>query len=154
VKKLFLLLPLLLLTAAAQDSKPDFSGAWVMNVAKSDFGPLPPTEAQTNVVEHNDPKLNVKVTAKTAQGELQSELSYTTDGEENTNEVRGTVRKSRTRWDNKELVTEVSFENQGNRIKIVDRWTLSDGGRILTVTRAIASDLGDAAQKLIFTRRE
>ena len=127
MKKLFLLVLALSLAALAQD-QPNFSGTWELQVAKSEFGPLPAPESQVSVIDHKEPKLQIKVTSKTAQGEQISTRNLTTDGEENTNQVGSNTWKSKTRWEEKVLVTESNFELQGNKIRIKDRWTLSGDG--------------------------
>jgi len=139
--------------APGQEGKTDFSGAWELQVSKSDFGPLPPPESQTYVVEHKDPKLKINTTSKTAQGERKTDVLYTTDGQENTNEVSGATRKSKTRWAGKDLVTEAEFEAQGSKIRLKDTWRLGEDGKTFTIDRAINSDFGEAVQKLIFAKK-
>jgi len=154
MKKLCLLTILFSLTAIAQDGKPNFSGVWELQVANSDFGPLPAPESQTSVVDHQEPQLKLNTTARTVQGELTAAYVYTTDGQENTNEVRGSTRKSRTRWESKELVTEAEFEAQGLKIRLKDRWRLSEDGQTWTSDRTLNSDMGEAVQKLIFAKKK
>ena len=152
MRKLFLLALALPLASFAQD-KPNFSGAWELQVAKSDFGPLPAPESQVSVIDHKEPKLQVKVTSKTPQGEQTSTRNLTTDGEENTNQVGPNTWKSKTHWEEKALVTESNFETQGNKIRIKDRWTLADDGNSFTSNRELASDMGEAQQKLVFAKK-
>ena len=152
MKKLLLLVLALSLAALAQD-KPNFSGTWELQVANSEFGPLPAPESQISVIDHKEPKVQVKVTSKTAQGEQGSTRNLTTDGEENTNQVGGNTWKSRTHWEERVLVTESNFEIQGNKIRIKDRWTLSDDGKSFTNNRELASDMGEAQQRLVFAKK-
>lgn len=154
MKKLCLLVLSLALAAMAQDGKPNFSGTWELQVAKSDFGPLPAPQGQTNAIEHKDPKLKITATAKTDQGDRTTVRNFTTDGEENTNQLGNATMKSRTRWVEKELVIDATFEAQGNKVQIKDRWQLSDDGKTLTVARTLSSEMGVAEQKLIFDRKQ
>ena len=52
MKKLVLAAACFAFAATAQNSKPNFSGTWELDTAKSDFGPLPAPEKQTRVIEH------------------------------------------------------------------------------------------------------
>jgi hypothetical protein len=45
-------------TAPAAD-KPNFSGEWKMNAAKSDFGQLPPPDSFVRRIEHADSLLTI-----------------------------------------------------------------------------------------------
>lgn len=156
MKKTILWFAALIVTAAlagsAQDAKPDFSGKWVLDTAKSDFGMLPPASAQTHVIEHKDPKLKVNTTTKGPQGETSSERNYTTDGKENTNTQGPQEIKSTTKWDGKRLVTESKREIQGNIIEIKDTWELSEDGKGLTISRDLKSPQGETSQKLIYNK--
>ncbi len=153
VKKLGLLLLSLSLASWAQSGKPNFSGTWDLQVDKSDFGPMPGPQAQTTVIEHKDPKLKVTSKSKSDRGERTVERTLTTDGQENTNEVAGAQWKSKTRWVENELVTESQFEAQGAKIQMKDHWKLSDDAKTFTVERALSSEMGEAAQKLIYTKK-
>src|SRR5258708_21072762 len=66
----------------AAQSKPNFSGTWKLNVSKSDFGPLPGPDSQSNVIEHNDPVLKVNVSVEGPQGKQNFNFTYTTDAKE------------------------------------------------------------------------
>jgi hypothetical protein len=154
MKAIALLVLALPFAAPAQDAKPNFSGTWELQVAQSDFGPLPGPESLTNVVDHREPKVKITSTAKTAEGDRVTELLYTTDGEECSNQIRGSTAKSRTRWVERELVTEMQLELQGAKLQLKDRWSLSEDGQTWTIHRSFTSaEMGEAAQKLILTRK-
>ena len=154
MKKSCLLVLCLALAALAQDGKPNFSGTWELQVEKSDFGPLPGPKAQTNVVEHKDPKLKVATTAKTDQGDRTTVRNFTTDGEENTNQLGNGTLKSRAHWVENALVVEGTLEVQGNKVQIKDRWQLSDDAKTLTVARLLSSEMGEAEQKFVFDKKQ
>src|SRR5581483_12410499 len=75
--------------AVASQAAPNFTGNWKMNVAKSDFGPVPAPEELTRVIKHADPNLEIKTHQKGAQGDVSTELKYTTDGKPCINKVNG-----------------------------------------------------------------
>ena len=87
--------------ASAQDL-PNFTGKWSLDVAKSDFGPMPPPESMTYVIDHKEPALKIVTTQKGQQGEMTNERNVTTDGKDNVNKMRmptgETDVKSTTKW--------------------------------------------------------
>ena len=56
--------------AWAQDAVPNFTGKWSIDIAKSDFGPMPPPESVVHVIDHKEPNIKVVTTQKGAQGEI------------------------------------------------------------------------------------
>jgi hypothetical protein len=78
-----------LATSLAAQSKPNFSGSWKLNIAKSDFGVLPPSNGRTDVIDHQDPSLKDTVSDDAAQGQQNYTLAMTTDGKEATNNPGG-----------------------------------------------------------------
>ncbi len=153
MKRLALAILVFVLPAIAQDAKPNFSGTWELQVAKSDFGPLPPPESVTNTVDHKEPKLKITSKSKTMEGDRTTNLNYTTDGEECTNEIQGGPAKSRTRWSDRELVTEMQLEIQGMKLQFKDRWSLSEDAKTWTIQRAWSGEFGEAAQKLVLEKK-
>ncbi len=157
MNKAFLLCVVALLAVASagfsQDAKPNFSGKWVLDTGKSDFGALPGPNSRTDVIDHQDPKLKVNSTIKGPQGERVVERSYTTDGKENTNTQGNTEVKSKTRWEGKQLVTELKLEIQGNPVEIKDVWELGEDGKVLTMKRDLKSSQGETSQKLHFDKQ-
>jgi hypothetical protein len=140
--------------AAAAD-KPDFTGKWKMDAAKSDFGPVPGPDSQTNVIEHKDPKLKIATTAKGGpRGDLSYDRSYTTDGKESTNSQGGQEIKTVVSWDGSKLVFKSKADFQGEPIEINETYTLAEGGKSMTIDRAIKGSFGEIAQKVLFTKED
>src|SRR5438552_422824 len=129
--------------AQAQDAKPNFSGTWRLDAAKSDFGPMPPPESIVHVIEHKEPNVKITSTQKGPQGETTSERTLTTDGKENTNKMRlmggEQEAKSTSQWDGKKLGTLLKVDIQGTAVTFTDSWELSDEGKVLTIVRVISS---------------
>jgi hypothetical protein len=57
-----------ILTLAAAGNKPNFSGVWKLNPAKSEFGKAPAPQSLISTVEHHDPELKVHSETTGAQG--------------------------------------------------------------------------------------
>lgn len=143
-----------LFNAAAFAQKPNFSGTWRMNVAKSDFGPLPAPESRTDVIEHSDPNLKDSVSAQGAQGKQEFTANYTTDGKEVTNKIGPREVKSTASWEGNNLVVNSRTSFNDNDITIKSTWSLSEDGKILTQNAHFTSPMGEADQKVVFEKQE
>lgn len=140
----FLLAFTLLATAAFCETKPNFSGEWKLNAAKSDFGRLPPPASMVRKIEHKDPELKTSTIIQAPQGEVITSYRYTTDGKESVNTVRGVEIKGSAKWDESALIidSERPLPN-GAPVKTHEKWTLSDNGKTLTSVSRIAMPQGD-----------
>jgi hypothetical protein len=145
----FVLVVLFLMSFVENTSaqKPNFSGTWTYNQQKSDqqqgggrgFG----GGGNLNIKQDGN-NLNVDRVFTTQDGEQRTMSSkYTLDGKESVNTMggnRGGSSKSIAKWsaDNKSLniATNTSFQTQDGEtreMKSDQVWTLTDGGKTLTV---------------------
>jgi hypothetical protein len=147
------LIALPLVSVLAQQ-KPDFSGTWKLNVAKSDFGPLPGPDSRTDVITHKEPSLSNSVTAETAQGKQQYTVSYTTDGKEAVNNIGPREVKSTLKWDGSNLKISSKFLYNDSPVTSEVTWSLSADGKTLTVSAHFTSSMGEADQKFVFEKQE
>jgi len=111
---------------------PDFSGSWKMDADKSDFGAMPPPTSMTRKIDHKDPALSVDEARSGANGDMTMTFKYSTDGKETTNSLMGNDVKSTAAWDGKTLVITTNANFGGTDIKLIDKWSLSDDGKMLT----------------------
>ena len=150
-------LALVLAIVVAAQSKPDFSGKWILDVAKSDFGPAPPLEAMSHEIQHKDPTVKIVTTQKSAQGELANQRTITTDGKENSNRLKTMMGDqdvtSTSRWDGPKLTTAMKLDVAGTPVSISDVWELSADGKVLTITRRTTTPEGDITQKFVFNKQ-
>jgi hypothetical protein len=137
---------------ASAGPKPNFSGTWKLDVAKSDFGILPPDNSRTYVIEHNDPAIKVAVTVDGAQGKQDFTINLTTDGKEAVNNLGGLEAKSTLGWEGNTLVENQKFKFQDNDVTAKDVWLLSDDGKTLTHSAHYVSPMGELDTKLIFAK--
>jgi hypothetical protein len=136
----FLALPL----AAA----PDLSGNWMLNLAKSQYGQFPAPEVMIRQIQHKDPALSLSTYQKGAQGEVTTELHYTTDGKPAVNgENKGTAH-----WENDKLVIESSRDYQGAKLTQREEWTLSVDGKTLTIATHVKLPNGEFDVKQVFEK--
>lgn len=137
-------------TAAAAE-KPNFSGEWKMNAAKTNFGPLPPPTSIVRKVTHAEPSL---VIVEEQQGDLGTQNTtrkYTTDGKETSFEANGAEVKGSAVWDGNVIVVTSSVDAVG--LKFIDRMTLSEDGRTLTSVVHIASPQGELDITIVFDKQ-
>jgi hypothetical protein len=150
-------LMLLVIAAAGAQAKPDFSGKWVLDVAKSDFGQAPAPESIVHVVVHKEPNVTITTTQKSGGGETTNERKLTTDGKENVNRLKmmggEQEAKSTSKWDGGKLTTTTKLDMQGMAVELQDTWELSDGGKVLTVVRQTTAPQGSLTQKFVFNKQ-
>lgn len=132
--------------ALAQGAKPDFSGSWVLDKEKSDFGGMPAPESMTEVIEHREPKIVITTTTTQSSAADRRVVRLTTDGAENANEFAGHQVKTTTRWEGDKLVTVI--QDQAG-MHFTETRALSANRKIQTVVL----DSGVGQQKLVMTRK-
>jgi hypothetical protein len=142
------------LASLAAQSKPNFTGTWKLNVAKSDFGVLPPSNGRTDVIDHQEPNLKDSVSDDGAQGQQNYTLSMTTDGKEAINKPGGLDMKSVATWDANKLVVNTKLQFQGSDVAIKTSWSMSDDGKTLTESAHLESPMGETDQTMIFEKQE
>jgi hypothetical protein len=144
---------LLLAASAFAQSQPNFSGTWKVNLAKSDFGMLPPPENRTDVIEHSGDSVNDKVSAVNQQGKQDYVLTFKTDGGESVSKIADREMKITAKWDGPVLAVKMKLSVQGQDIDIQSKWTLSADGSILTQNVHLASAMGETDQKVVYEKQ-
>jgi hypothetical protein len=147
------LITLPVVSAFAQQ-KPDFSGTWKMNVAKSDFGALPAFSGRIDVITHKDPSLTDDVTVENDEGKLQYTAKYTTDGKEVTNQIGEREVKATMKWDGNVLAVNSHFALSGAEVSAQGTWAVSADGKTLNVNWHFTSPMGETDQKLVYDKQE
>lgn len=134
--------------------KPNFSGVWKLNNAKSDFGPMPggPDKFE-RTIDHKDPNLKM-TTVQAFQGqERKNDVEYVIDGKEKTVETPMGAMQVTPVWKGDTLEITVKREIQGNQIKSVETWSLSEEGKVLTVKTDISTPQGEFALKFVMDKQ-
>ena len=138
-----------LLEVRAQAAGRSLSGVWKLNGAKSDYGKFPAPLSVTRKITHNDPKLVISTTQTGPQGDVTSNLVYTTDGKESVNgDSKGTAQ-----WIGDKLMVDSSREFQGATLKQKEIWTLSADGKTLTVDSHVSIPNGEFDVKQVFDKQ-
>ncbi len=151
--KTLLILAALAGIALAAD-KPNFSGEWKLNAAKSNFGPLPAPATYTRKITHAEPSITVEDTQTGgAQGDQHDTHTYTTDGKEISFQSNGADVKSALSWDGDALLINSKASVQGTDILIKDKIALSDEGKTMTDTIHIGSPQGELEMSIVFEKQ-
>lgn len=152
--RLFLLALLTLALGLLQaQAKTDFSGTWKINAGKSDFGPAPAPDSLVMKIAHEDPSLKASVVQTGGSGDMNYDMVYTTDGKECVNHPGGNEFKSTLKWEGDDLTIDIKGSFSGTDFTAKDRYTLSDGGKTLTVQRHASTAMGDFDMKLVLDKQ-
>jgi hypothetical protein len=151
--KIVLFIAALAGVALAAD-KPDFSGEWKLDAAKSNFGPIPPPATYTRKVTQADPSITFEDTQTgTAMGDQHDTRAYTTDGKEISYQANGADVKAAMTWDGDALQIDAKASVQGMDLTITDKVTLGDDGKTMTDTIHIETAQGGIDMILVFDKQ-
>ncbi len=142
-------------SSASASAKPNLSGTWVLDTSKSDFGQMPPPDSRTDTIDDQEP--SIKITVNQTGGPMGATtftLDLVTDGKQvATSTVFGNEAKSTAHWDGNSLVVNTQLTIQGNAATLVSKYNLSADGNTLSAMRSISGPMGEAQQKLVFTKK-
>jgi hypothetical protein len=145
---------LALIVALPALAAPNFTGAWRLNVAKSSYGSFPAPSSMTRTILHDGDMLRLTTLQKGQQGEVTTDLKYTTDGKEVTNSTATGESKSVAHWSGSQLTIETSRTIQGAEIKTVETWVISPDGKQLTIqTHMKLPQQGEFDVKQVFDKQ-
>lgn len=138
----------LLLVAMPLIAEPNFTGSWMLNLSRSQYGQFPAPEVMLRSVIYSPGAISMSTYQKGSQGEVTTELKYSTDGKLTVNgDSSGTAR-----WQGDVLVIESSRESQGTKLTQRDQWSLSPDGKTLTVSIHVKLPNGDFDVKQVFEK--
>lgn len=129
--------------AAFSQGKPNFSGEWKMNAERSDYGTVPKPEKMVRKIVHEDPHLRISSTQSGPRGETTSELKLAIDGKEQVIRMGNVEVKTTSRWDGAMLRVDSKRPFQTGEIVTQEKWTLSEGGKTLTLATHIIAPKGE-----------
>ena len=140
--------------AAKPNGEPNFTGTWKLDLAQSNFGPLPGPESRIDTIEDVEPTIKVSSAQKgTAQGDLDYSFSMTTDGKPSTMNFQGTDATNTAYWAADILTVDTNTKFQGYDVVLKSLWSLSRDGKTMTVNTHAASALGELDQTLVFVKQ-
>jgi hypothetical protein len=154
MKKLLMVVVACALAAALPAvAAPNFSGEWKLNLAKSDFGPMPPPNSRVDKITHEGVNLNVVSKQSRDQGDFTTESKYTTDGKECVNEIRGNPFKSTLKWEGDTLAVQTKGKFGENEFTVLSKWALSEDGKTITINQHFSSSMGEGDSKIVLEKQ-
>jgi len=143
----------LFVTASAAQAAPNLTGEWRLNVSKSNYGTFPAPQGATRKIVQNGVKFSMTTIQKGAQGEVTTQLNYTTDGKEVMNKTQTGESKGSAQWIGDKLMIESGREIQGATLKQKEIWTLSPDGKTLTIDAHVSIPNGEFDVKQVFEKQ-
>lgn len=113
--------------------RPDFSGSWAIDPARSHFGSLqPPTAFERTIIQ--TPNQVQSFTHQNGQhGESHTGVKFTVDGKENLVSLHGDEARVTAKWMMSSLVVETKRKNAEGDIVSTETWSLEEGGQSLLI---------------------
>lgn len=149
---------------AAQETKPNFSGKWVLNAEKSDQPEVPGGRrggmiASKMIIEQKDNQLVVEIFRKNRDGEdVSTKATYTLDGKKCKNDTNWGTRESTVIWskDGKMLIIESTMKmSRGDReftMESTEKWSLDKN--VLTIETTRSTQMGERTSKAVYDKME
>lgn len=140
---------------AAVPRRPDFSGTWVLDTARSEFGSIPGGRWRSRIdhIEHRDPQLRHTLYLDTGVRRDTTRYRYTTDSARVTNRVDRNEIEARVWWEGEALRLESKTRLLVFEMTLKERWTLSADRRTLTMSRRVKYPMGEGEQRLVYAKR-
>ncbi len=142
--------------ATAGQSKPDFSGEWILNRAASILSPgADGMQSGTVRIDHREPMFRYAATFSAAGGTpIKYAFELPSDGREVASGPQGARAMGTLRWDADALILTSRIERPGGEMTIVFRYELVDAGRRLRAVERLRGTDHDQDNVWIFDRRE
>ncbi len=160
MRRNFTLAWMLLLTFGAStlfaQTKPDFTGDWKLNKAKSELGPLADRTPDDLIVKinHKEPELKTSVQGPNGQSQ---ESSVTINGQPTVHTDKGPMGEVKStataKWDGDVLLVDVKREMGETSALQSDRWSLSGDKNVLTIARTLSGQMGTLEMKQVLEKQ-
>jgi hypothetical protein len=132
----------------------NLTGTWKLNVAKSDFGQIPPPDSRTEKIEDNEPAIKISSTwAGGPMGDGSMTYDLLTNGKETTATMFGSDAKSIARWDDNALVVNTMLKIQDSDVALKSTYALSADGMTLNIASHVSGPMGDMDMKMVYEKQ-
>jgi hypothetical protein len=140
--------------AARAQGKPDFSGTWTLDTAKSD--PAPSGRGGGGAASLTIKQTGTELSIQTEGRQGPQTMTYKLDGSESKNEQMGrggaqTI-VSKAKWDGASLVIDTTREIQGMSITTHEVRTLDNGGKEMKVESTTQTPQGEIKRNVVYTK--
>ena len=155
--------PMLLLSFTVLTDKANFSGSWALNEGKSDFGQRGARFAtKTLKVEQKDDAINITRTTPSFNGgdDVTTTDALGFDGKEVQSTGFGnSTKKSTLKWADDgqgfTITSNTTMERNGQTFELsgTETWSLTDGGKSLSVVSVSKSSRGEFTAKAVYDKQ-
>lgn len=133
---------------------PNLSGTWKLNVAKSDFGPVPAPDSRTETIVDNEPGIKISSTwTGGAMGDGSMSYDILTNGKETASSMFGSDAKNTANWEGSTLVVNTKFQMQDSDVALKSKYDLSTDGKTLNITSHISGSMGEMDMKMVYEKQ-
>ena len=146
------LLVLFTVAAASAFAATDFGGTWKLDVAKSDFGPIPSPESMSRVITQSAEAISIETTQKNEQGEVKTKISFNLDGSPSVSKTALGEVKGNAKWEGAKLRIKSTRETQGMEITFDELWTLAGDGKSIHIVNKVGTPQGDLEIKMLLVK--
>jgi hypothetical protein len=141
-------------TGAQAQGKPNFSGTWKQNNAKSTVRSGPGSFSYTNGIVQEGALLEVTTIFSGSRGTSQFTDTYTIGGKSEVSKDReGDEIRTSVKWNGPALEFRRVEEEKGHQIVTNETWTLSRDGRVLTKIRHSSGPHGTYNDKYVLEKQ-
>ena len=142
-------------TDGAAQTKPDFSGTWVLNRPASSLpSPVSAVESGVMRIEHREPSFSFHRTYVIGGAPREASFALLTDGRETSETgAKGLTTISTLRWASDALLLAMRVQGPGFTATNEVRYELQNGGTRLRATEQLRSPQGDHDAVWIFDRQ-
>lgn len=141
--------------AAHAQTKPDLSGTWQLNPAKSDFGQMPAPSNATMVVTQSATSIKLVQSMAGPAGTQSNTQEFALDGQEKTiTGMDGQPAMSTGKIDSGMVMIDIKANRQGADIRQAMRFVPSPDGKSMTLRQEIATPMGALTMKLVFDKKD
>ena len=157
----FLLAPIFLFAFVAKPDHANFSGEWKLNEGKSDLGQFANFAIRTIKANQTNDSIQIARTAPSFNGgDATTNETLTFDGKQSESSLFGnSKKKASAAWsDDGQALTitytlSLDFNGQTTEVSGKEKWTLSDGGKTLTLENNSSSSFGDLSTKSVYEKQ-
>ena len=157
---LFTLVAVMAFAVGAYAQKPDFSGKWVLDPAKSEMGGGPGGAGGGGRQGGGPPaplsitQTATELTFETTMGENVQKTVYKLDGKESVNEGRGGMKSTLvSKWDGAKLVTTIKRETQQGTRESTETLSLGADGTLVRETTSQGQN-GPTTRKMVYNKQK
>ena len=131
---------------------PDYSGAWKINLAKSDFAQMGPPDGWTRTIKQAGSVLELESAQEREGNVARWSVKFEIGGPDAKFQMGGGDALGSLKWDGNVLVMTTRRDTPQGEIKQNERWELSADGKTMTVHGKLSGSFGEMELKLVWEK--